>query len=125
MNIFFYYIKINEIIAYDSPLKLASHAQKYCMCNNISQEQKKRKSICDVVLSQSIQVHFNPPINMSHPGHLNPVNMSHQISPITVMMESNHINHINHHSQYNEICQMMEGNSINNIVYPTQFDQMQ
>jgi len=108
---------------------VASHAQKYFMRNNMSKEQKKKKSMHDMVLSQLMQVqegiHFNPPINMPHLVHLNLVNMSHQIPPITGMMQSNHIYHINHHPQYNGIHQMMEGNSINNVVYPTQFDQMQ
>ena len=120
-----YWKKISYYIQTKDATQVASHAQKYFMRNNISQEKKKRKSIHDMVLSQPIQVHFNPPINMSHPEHLNPVNMSHQIPPITEMMQSNHINHINHHPQYNGIHQMMESNSINNVVYSTQFHQMQ
>jgi len=124
-----YWKKISNYIRTKDATQVASHAQKYFMRNNISQDQKKRKSIHDMVLSQPMQVqeviHFNPPINLPHPEHLNLVNMYHQIPPITGMMQSNHINHINHHPQYNEIHQMMEGNSINNVVYPTQFDQMQ
>ena len=121
-----YWKKISYYIQTKDATQVASHAQKYFMRNNISQEQKKRKSIHDMVLSQPLQmqqgIHFNPPINMPHPVHLNLVNVTHQIPPITGMMQSNHINHINHHPQYNGIDQMMEDNYINNVVYPTLFD---
>ncbi|KAK7377487.1 hypothetical protein VNO80_02912 [Phaseolus coccineus] len=104
-----YWKKISNYIQTKDATQVASHAQKYFIRNNISKEKKKRKSIHDLVLSQPMQVqegiHFNPPINMPHPRHLNIVNTSHQIPPITGMMQSNHINHINHHPQYNGIHQ--------------------
>ncbi|KAK7333292.1 hypothetical protein VNO80_30057 [Phaseolus coccineus] len=95
-----YWKKISNHIQTKDATQVASHAQKHFMRNNISQEQKKRKSIYDVALSQPMQVqegiHFNPPINMPHPEHQNLVNMSHQIPPM-----------------------------MNNVVYPTQFHEMQ
>jgi len=98
-----YWKKISYYIQTKDATQVASHAQKYFMCNNMSKEQKKRKNIHDMVLSQPMQVqegiHFNPPINMPHLVHLNLVNISHQIPPIIGMMQSNHINHINHHPQ--------------------------
>ncbi|BAT88404.1 hypothetical protein LR48_Vigan09g117500 [Vigna angularis] len=121
---------ISAYIQTKSASQVASHAQKYFIRQSKSKEEKKRKSIHDMVIENTTHTNihiqnsssiasslfyemqpqqqvipFNPQINMSHLHELNHINMTYR--PREEMINQNHMN------------------SNNIIDYPANFNQMQ
>ncbi|WVY92523.1 hypothetical protein V8G54_031611 [Vigna mungo] len=108
---------ISAYIQTKSASQVASHAQKYFIRQSKSKEQKKRKSIHDMVMENTTHTNrnlassqfyemqpLNPYMNMSHPQELNHINMTYQ--PREEMINQNHMNSNNifdHPANFNQM----------------------